>query len=103
MRPLGLLFLTRTAPPAKLLFQETERLFNLLAMGIMGFDFTDRESEVGCSPVPAPVFDDHHWRCDPSEFALRVAIAMGPDGPQDLLTKLAVPLEPPHIAPPPPI
>ena len=40
MRPLRLVFLARTTPPAKLLLEQTERLFDLLAVGVMRFDFT---------------------------------------------------------------
>ena len=101
MRPLGLLFLTRTSPPAKLLFQETERLFDLLSVGIMRFHFTRCEREIVRPPVAAAVFDHQDRMCDASSFSLGVSIAMGPRSPERVLTELAVTLEPHHILPPP--
>ena len=46
MRPLGWLFLTQTAAPAKLLLKHTERLYDLLAVGVLCFNFT-RRARVG--------------------------------------------------------
>lgn len=60
MRPLRLVFLARTPAPAKLLLEQPNRLFDLLTMGVVGFDFTDSECQVVRPPVPAPVFDDQY-------------------------------------------
>jgi hypothetical protein len=61
MRPLRLVFLARTTPPAELLLEQAKRLFDLLLMGIMGFDFMDSESQIVCSPIPSSVFNDEDW------------------------------------------
>ena len=46
MRPLRLLFLTRTVPPAKLLLEQPKGLFDLLAVGVVRFDLTWGECQV---------------------------------------------------------
>src|SRR5215210_4359522 len=103
MRPLGLLFLTRTAAPTELLFQETERLFNLLSVGIRRVNFTRCEREIIRPPVAAAVCDHQDRMAAASYFSLGVSIAMGPGRPERLLTELAVTFESHHISPPPPL
>ena len=53
MGPLCLLILTRTAAPAKFLFQPTKGFFNLLSVCVVGFDFTRCERQIVRPPVAA--------------------------------------------------
>jgi hypothetical protein len=67
----------------------------------MSFDLTRWEGQIVRPPVAAAVFDPHDRRGDAAEVSLRMPIAMGPRRPERMGTNLAVPLESPHLVPPP--
>jgi hypothetical protein len=76
--PIALVGFGTTPPPAKLLFQKTERFFDLWSVGVVRLDCTRSEGEVVRPPIATAVFDHQHGMSDRPQVALRRSIAMRP-------------------------
>lgn len=92
-------FLRAGSAPAKLLFQETEDFFDLLAQSVVPLQCARRKLRVIGHKVASPVFDDHHLMLDLTQATDCTPKAMRPSLSHDLPLEQAVRFESGDILP----